>query len=129
MTSEITSPQEHGSLRRWPRYQVDIPIRLIAQRPNRVSIVQGRGRNLNSGGMAIFLTSELGLDEQIAVEFTLPCSAEPIRVRAFVRNRSGCSYGIEFITENDADYRSVAQLESILKTFGSADNGAVRNCA
>lgn len=117
-----TAPLQQGQqLRRWPRYKVDIPIQLVAQGPTKVSIVQGRGRDLNGGGMAVFLGSELGLDEQVAVEFTLPNSAQPIRVRAFVRNRSGSGYGIEFITENDADYINVGQLESVLKTLGSVD--------
>jgi hypothetical protein len=126
MNIQTTPPQRGYELRRWPRYKVDIPVQLIAQRPTKVSIVQGRGRELNGGGMAVLLGSELGIDEQVAVEFTPPYCGQPIRVRAFVRNRSGSSYGIEFITENDADYINVGQLESVLKALGSMNKDAPR---
>lgn len=121
MSIQVTPPQPgYESLRRWPRFEVDIPIRLFAQRPTKGSVVQGRGRELNNNGMAVLAAVDLSVDEQVAVEFTPPCSEQSIRVRAFVRNRSGYTYGIEFITENDADYTNVGQLELVLKTLGSA---------
>jgi len=120
MGIQVTLPQQgYQTLRRWPRYNIDVPVRLIAQRPTKVAIVQGRGRELGCGGIAVFAGIELSIDEQVAVEFTPPYSGEPIRVRGFVRNRSGYTYGVEFITDNNADYRSVGKLELILKTLGS----------
>lgn len=120
MNIQVTLPQKgYETLRRWPRYKVDVPVRLIVQRPTKVGIVQGRGRELNGGGIAVFAGIELPLDEQVAVEFTPPYSGRPVRVRGFVRNRREYTYGIEFITENDDDYRNVWQLQSILKTLGS----------
>lgn len=120
MGIQVTLPQEgYQTLRRWPRYNIDVPVRLIAQRPTKVAIVQGRGRELGCGGIAVFAGIELSIDEQVAVEFTPPYAGEPIRVRGFVRNRSGYTYGVEFITDNNADYRSVGKLELILKTLGS----------
>ena len=106
------------SLRRWPRYKIDVPVRLIAERPTKVVIVQGRGKELGCGGMAVFGGIELSIDEQVAVEFTPPYAGQPIRIRAFVRNSNGYRYGIGFITENDADYQNVGRLEAILKTLG-----------
>ncbi len=123
MGIQVTLPQQgYDAIRRWPRYNIDVPVRLIAQRPTKVAIVQGRGKELNRGGIAVFAGIELSLNEQVAVEFTPPYSGQPIRVRAFVRNRSGYTYGIEFITENDTDYKNVGQLESILQTLGSVAN-------
>ena len=72
--------------------------------------------------MAVFAGVELSIDEVVAVEFTPPYAGQPIRARGFVRNRAGYTYGIEFITENDADYRNVGQLESILQILGSVAN-------
>jgi hypothetical protein len=123
MGIHVTLPQEdYETVRRWPRYTIDVPVRLIAQRPTKVAVQQGRGRELGCGGIAVFVGIELSLGEQVAVEFTPPYSGQPIRVRGFVRNRSGYTHGIEFIAENDADYENVGQLESILKTFGSVVN-------
>lgn len=123
MGIQVILPQEgYQPLRRWERYKIDVPIRLIAQRPTKVAIVPGRGRELNRGGMAVFAGVELSDDELVAVEFTPPYAGQPIRVRGFVRNRKGYTYGIEFVTENDTDYRNVGQLETILKTLGAAAN-------
>jgi hypothetical protein len=53
MNTKVTLPQEsYETLRRWPRYKVDVPLRLIIERPTKAGIVQGRGRELNRGGMA-----------------------------------------------------------------------------
>jgi PilZ domain len=120
MGIQVTLPQEgFETIRRGPRYKIDVPVRLIAQRP-KAAIVHGRGRELGRGGMSVFAGIDLSIDEQVAVEFTPPCAGQPISVRGFVRNRNGYTYGIEFITENDADYRNVWQLEAILKTLSSA---------
>ena len=120
MSSEIVLPYE--TLRRWPRYTTDVPVRLITQRATNAAVVHGRGRELNHGGMVVFAGVELSVGEQVAVDFTPPYAGQPIRVRSFVRNRNGYAYGLEFITENDADYSNVGQLESILRTLSSVAN-------
>jgi hypothetical protein len=114
----VVPQNDYSAIRRWPRYQVDVPVRVITQPPARVAVIDGRGRELNCGGMAVFVGTELGIHQQIAVEFTPPYRSQPLRVRCFVRNRSGYSFGLEFITENDDDYATVAQLESVLKSVG-----------
>jgi hypothetical protein len=123
MGIQVTLPQEgFATLRRWPRYKIDVPVRLIAQRPTKVTVVPGRGRELGRSGIAVFAGIEVSIDEQVEVEFTPPYSGQPIRVRGFVRNRNGYTYGIEFIADNDVDYQNVGQLEVILKAMGGLAN-------
>jgi hypothetical protein len=81
-------------VRRWKRYNVNVPIRVIIQRAMKSTIVQGRGSALSEGGMAIFAGAELKPGEHIAVEFTPPYSAPPVRVEARVCNRRGYDYGV-----------------------------------
>jgi hypothetical protein len=120
MSTDVILPQAgFATMRRWPRYKVDVPVRVIAQGLTKVSIVQGRGSELNNGGMAVFAGTELAIGAQVLVEFTPPYSGQPIRVRCFVRNRAGYNYGVEFITENDDDYESVNQIEAILRSMGA----------
>jgi hypothetical protein len=120
MSIPVVVPQQgFATARRWPRYKVDVPVRVITQAPPKVTIVQGRGSELNNGGMAVFAGMELSIGAQVLVEFTPPYSGQPIRVRCFVRNRAGYSYGVEFITESDADYQSVHKIETILRSMGS----------
>jgi len=68
----------------------------------------------------VFGTVELAIGAQVGVEFTSPRSGQAITVRCFVRNRQRYNYGLEFVTENDSDYESVAQIESTLRNLGVA---------
>jgi hypothetical protein len=53
------------------------------------------------------------------VEFTPPYSDQPTTFRGFVRNRDGNHYGVEFITENDDDYRKVGELHEGLSAMNA----------
>jgi hypothetical protein len=104
----------HPAERRWPRYNVDVPVQLTIQGLAKGVIVLGRGSELNCGGIAVSGKIDLAVGEQVAVEFTPPHAGQPVRVRCFVRNRHRDKYGMEFITENDSDYASVGQIEATL---------------
>jgi hypothetical protein len=120
MSIQVVTPQQgYATARRFPRYKVDVPVRVITQGLTKVTIVQGRGSELNIGGMAVFAGTELSIGAQVIVEFTPPYSGQPIRVRCFVRNRAGYRYGVEFITEGDDDYENVNRIETILRSMGS----------
>lgn len=120
MSIQVVTPQQgYATARRFPRYKVDVPVRVITQGLTKVTIVQGRGAELNVGGMAVFAGMELSIGAQLIVEFTPPYSGQPIRVRCFVRNRAGYRYGVEFITESDDDYENVNRIETILRSMGS----------
>jgi predicted RNA-binding Zn-ribbon protein involved in translation (DUF1610 family) len=104
--------------RRWPRYKVDVPVQLTTQGLAKGVMVQGRGSELNCGGIAVSGRIELAIGEQVAVEFKPPHCGQPVRVRCFVRNRHRNTYGLEFIAENDFDYECVAQIEATLGQMG-----------
>jgi PilZ domain len=121
MAIQVVVPQAvHAMARRWPRYRADVPVQLVTLEPTDVAVAPGRGSDLNCGGMAVSSRVELTIGAQVAVEFTPPHSAQPVRARCFVRNRHRDTYGLEFITENDSDYESVAQIEAILENMGKA---------
>jgi len=110
----------HAAERRWPRYEVNVPVQLATQGLTTGIILQGRGSELNCGGMAVSGRIELAVGEQVAVEFTPPHSGQPVSVRCFVRNHHRYTYGLEFIAENDVDYESVAQIEAALQHIAIA---------
>jgi hypothetical protein len=120
MATEVSLPDGRVPVsRRWLRYKLDVPIRLIAPKGNKISIIPGRGNELNEGGMEVFGGMELAIDEKVAIEFTPPYTGQPIRVRACVRNRRGYTYGVEFLLENDEDAENVAQIRAMLSALGS----------
>ena len=125
VTAPTTAPQpddqtvenaKYKNRRRWVRYAVDIPVhvRVITQGPTRIVACDGRGINLNCGGLAVLADIDLPVGAQIRVEFTPPYAKEPMAFRCFVRDRVGNRYGVEFITENDEDYRKAGELQKQL---------------
>ncbi|HLM79600.1 MAG TPA: PilZ domain-containing protein [Terriglobales bacterium] len=103
--------------RRWPRYRIDVPVRAVIHKPDRTLIRDGRGTEMSEGGMCLMMGAELGLGDEIEVEFTPPYSGKPIRVRSEVRNRTGYRYGVEFVPEGKKERSEVARLRLMLTTF------------
>ena len=75
---------------------------------------------MGEGGMCLLTDVELGLGDEIEVEFIPPYSGEPIRVRSEVRNRNGYRYGVEFVPEGKEERSEVARLRLMLLTFEEA---------
>lgn len=100
--------------RRFRRFPINVPVRVIAEKFGKVMIIQGRGTELNEGGLCVFAGAELKIREQIAVEFTPAYQGTPIRVRCVVRNRKDYNYGVEFELDTEADQEAVAEIRSIL---------------
>ena len=98
--------------RRSPRFAVDFRVqgRLTTQGPTKVVACEGQGTDISGGGLAVSADIDLPVGTQIGVEFTPPYSDQSISFRGFVRNRDGYRYGVEFITENDEDYRKSGKL-------------------
>jgi len=120
MSTQVVVQPGQATKRRWPRYKIDVPLRAITESSTKVTIVQGRGSELNKGGMTIFAGTELAIDAQVFVEFTPPYTGQPIRVRCSVRNRKGYQYGVEFIRESEDDHESACRIEAVLMSMGSA---------
>ncbi len=106
--------------RRWLRFKVDVPLRVIVQNGKDSVVVQGRGKDLNEGGMAVFAGVELRIGQQVAVEFTPAYPSQPIRIRCIVRNRRGYVYGVEFMLQDKHDEEEANRLRTVLKGFETA---------
>ena len=108
-------------MRRWPRYKLNVPLRVVVDTGEKVRIIDGRGTELNEGGMRVFAGVELKVGNLISIEFTPPYSGEPVRVRSEVRNRSGYTYGIEFLQETAEDCVRVEQIRFALQGLGQRE--------
>lgn len=102
------------SARRWQRYKADVPIRIIVQQEKKVLIVDGKGKSLSEGGMAMFAGTELRPGDRVTIEFTPPYAAVPIRVGGRICTRTGYCYGLEFQTSTDAECKQAADFRSQL---------------
>jgi hypothetical protein len=110
---------EYRPMRRWTRYKIDVPIRVIAEKDSKSAIVNGRGRDIGDGGMMVFAGIEVRVNDIIEVEFTPPFG-EPLRVTGRVRNRHGYYYGVEFVRDSNDDKQRSARLREVLRSMVGA---------
>jgi len=120
MATEVVLPQPgYAKVRRWPRYRINVPVRVVVQRPDKTVIVSGRGMELNEGGIALFAGVELKLGQRVEIEFTPPYDGQPLRVRGVIRNRNGYNYGSEFLLLDREDKIQAEQIRHVLQAMGS----------
>jgi hypothetical protein len=107
--------QEKAIFRRWQRYRLNLPIRLIVTRDEGPRITDGRANDISEGGMLIFAGMELRADDKVQIEFTPPFSSSPVRVPGVVRHRRGYNYGVEFRSETRSDEEQTAKFRNLLQ--------------
>ncbi len=130
----VTSPVPGGWLaaekRKFQRVRLDVrlratvhkrdshfPITELNRKPGPRVPIQGRLCNLSLGGLAALLPVELAVGERVELDLTLPSVAQPLKLKAVIRNRRGSTYGMEF-TDTTRSQRAViafacGELESL----------------
>lgn len=124
MFTEVVAPQPgYAKVRRWPRYRINVPVRVVVQRPEKTVIASGRGMELNEGGMSVFAGIELRKGQRIEVEFTPPYG-QPLRARGTIRDRNGYNYGVEFLLLSHEDKLQAEQIRQVLQAIGSTKDSS-----
>jgi PilZ domain len=113
-----TTSESTVNTRRWKRYKLDVPVRIVVHSRMKTKIVDGRGNELNEGGLCVAAGLELQIGDRVEVEFTPPYSGEPVRARADVKDRDGYSYGLEFVLLESEDIENVMQIRAALQGMG-----------
>ncbi len=107
--------REKAIFRRWQRYRLNLPVRVIVTRDDDTRIADGRANDISEGGMLIFAGVELRAEDRVMVEFTPPYSSNPLRAPGIVRHRRGYNYGVEFRTESASDIEETAKFRNLLR--------------
>jgi hypothetical protein len=84
----------HTNTRRWQRYPVELPVRILSCSRLPATAVTGLGTGLSQGGMALYTGVDMEPDDLIEVEFP---TSPSLKVMTTVRNRSGHYFGLEFL--------------------------------
>ncbi len=90
--------------RRWPRHQVDLPVRIVTLNGILTTPVPARGSEVSRAGMA--LHAPVGLKPGDLMQLQFPTSTS-LRLTAVVRNRTGDCLGLEFLTQLPPDDRAM----------------------
>ena len=104
--------------RRWPRFQVKLPVRIVAINGILTTPVVGRGGEISRAGMALRAPIALNPGDSMQLQFP---TTNPSRVTAVVRNRVGDQLGLEFLTQlpPDDQARSVSTALVPARKFAS----------
>lgn len=97
MNSSVPNPDAPQSARRFPRYPVDIRLSVQVFRSGETTSFWGRSNELGEDGVGGTLTGELEPGEVVSMELSLPLAAQPMKLRALVRYRTGLRHGFEFL--------------------------------
>ena len=84
--------------RRWPRYNLNLCLKITTVRNGKRTTVYGRSIEVAIGGMSCYVPVELLLCEKVEIELIFPDEQRSQRMEAIVRNRKGHRYGVEFTT-------------------------------
>lgn len=96
--------------RRWPRYEIDLPVRIIGVNGILTTPVMARGSDISRAGMALHASLALNPGDMMQLQFP---TAEPSRVNAIVRHRRGDLLGLEFLSQLPPDDDTKRQITSM----------------
>ena len=103
-------------VRRYPRFAIDVRLQVRMFQNGEFQSCWGRSTELGPDGIGATLTGELESGEIVSLEFPLPLSPYPLKVRAIVRYRQGLRYGFEFLTLSDAQRDTIRRVCEMLAT-------------
>lgn len=82
--------------RQWRRYQIDLPVRIVALNGIPTMPVLASGTEISRAGMALRAAIAFELGDMMQLQFP---TSSPSRVTAVVRNRNANSFGLQFLTQ------------------------------
>ncbi len=104
--TDTAQPQQ----RRWERYQVKIRTKVTLNKNGETSSFYGEASDVSQGGLRLFMPRDLEPGIIVLLEFPLPYNSRVMAIRGLVRNRSGFSYGVEFMRPTVYQQETMIQL-------------------
>jgi len=89
-----SSPRNVMNTRRWPRFQVHLPVLIAADTADSEIEIPGMVSGISRAGMELYGGVPLRPGDLMKVEFR---TAGLVRIAGVVRNRSGYCFGLEFL--------------------------------
>ena len=108
------SPRQVINTRRWPRFQVHLPVLIAAETADSQIAIPGMVSALSRAGMEVYGGVPLRPGDLMEVEFK---TSGGVRVTGIVRNRSGYCFGLEFLRAMVSDF----DPENVLATESSSE--------
>lgn len=97
--------------RRWVRSSLDVRVRVKLERVRTAQPCYCRSTDISEGGIGLFAPYEIEAGQVADIEFSLPGTATPLRIRAVVRSRAGYRYGLEFLSLANGQRREIVHFQ------------------
>lgn len=105
--------QQWPRQRQFDRHELQASLRLIAPGG---AVYRGWCKDVCEGGIGATVAASLSVGDEVSLEFQLPVSSEPLRLKAVVRYTSNFYHGFEFTTLSPEQRKKVQlYLESKLQ--------------
>lgn len=114
MSSPAPSKKSSRSMRQFPRFQLDVRMLVHLFRDGTNTTVWGRSTSLGQEGIGATLTGEMEIGEVVGLEFGVPLSSHPVKLRAIVRYKNGFQYGFEFLAMDGTQRQAIQRALDIL---------------
>ena len=114
MATEAQTDKAAPKRRRWRRYHFAVPVQVTIEKPQHVTLTDGRGWRMNNGGTAVYTNTELSIGSEAEIAFTPPHFYPPVTLRGVIRNRAGDLYGVEFLAKSAAEKKQLALFRQVL---------------
>lgn len=102
---EKSRPQQ----RRWERYAVKIRTKITVNQNGQTQSFYGEANDVSQGGLRLFMPREVETGIILLLELSLPYNSQVLAVRGLIRNRSGFSYGVEFLNTTKHEQDTISQ--------------------
>jgi PilZ domain-containing protein len=100
--------------RRFPRYPIDVPVKVTRTTDRGPQVFLGRGTNMGQGGIQALVATELIDHEHVTVEVTLPYNSQMLKLEAVVCNRFGYNYGLQFLPMGHTEEGQIRRVCGVL---------------
>ena len=110
-------PECPASARRYPRYEFETDLTATMLGMDRNEMARGCSLNINEAGIAALFATEWEIGASVHLQFSVPFSSAPVRVRAVVRNRTSYQYGFEFVDLTPEHGRTISRTCRMLGLF------------
>ncbi|HYY70620.1 MAG TPA: PilZ domain-containing protein [Terriglobales bacterium] len=113
MDAGITTPP---GTRRWRRFQFTLPVRVAVEKFRQTVVVSSRGSQVNAGGLAFFVSTDVDTDVCIGDEAEIAFTDYDLTVRGVVRNRASQLCGVKFLATSAEAAEQLALFRQMLSS-------------
>ncbi|HEX6503615.1 MAG TPA: PilZ domain-containing protein [Terriglobales bacterium] len=114
MSGAAPGKKSSRSMRQFPRFQLDVRMHVHLFRNGSSTTVWGRSTSMGQEGIGATLTGEMEIGEVVGLEFNVPLSPHPLKLRAIVRYKNGFQYGFEFLAVDGTQRQAIQRALDIL---------------